>query len=180
MPRTVKIKKFLSREELPRFFRELADALEQGNEEGELVCVEDFSRIKLSIQDNAEQLVLKMKMKPQGECGDALEPSGTEKPEKNNGASAYIALKKRMKADFKSIFKLLHEGSMPPGETVRSFVADARHMVTCKGFGDEDYPEFTKAVNELEQAYQELNRQGVEDAAHRLAAQKGHCHARYA
>jgi XXXCH domain-containing protein len=177
MGSATKLERYLTREELPAFLRELADALEQAPAEGEFACVADFRKLKLAVKHEFEQVTVKLKAKGPEACAaeEALEDEsgGLGKPK-------YKHLKKRMKSSFKLLFRMLHEGQMPPEAAVRSFVEDSRLMVSYPGYGDEDYEEYSRAVEEFETAYEQGALELAQEAAHKLSAIKGHCHSRYA
>ncbi|MBU1612444.1 MAG: GAK system XXXCH domain-containing protein [Proteobacteria bacterium] len=164
--------KLISREELPSFFRQLADALETGVADGEFVCVEDFAKLKISVSNDYGQLILKMKTSSREPCAPEAEIAPTPVD--------FKSLKKRMKASFGLIFKLLHAQRMPPKDAMTSFLADSARMITLPGHGDEDYPDYARACDGLAAAFATGDLEAVTQAAHEIASLKGHCHSRYA
>ena len=176
-----RIERYMPRQALPDFLRELADALEQGGGDGEFESVADFYKLKLSAKDEFGQLSVKMKVKPPKACKTAQtgpveteDPSGSE-----SGKPRYKSLKKRMKTSFKIILRMLHDGQTPPAEAVASFLADAERMTSFPGKGEEFYPDFTRACQEFSEAFDsgDLRRMGA--MAEELAHQKARCHAMY-
>lgn len=174
MSSSVKVERFITREELPGFFRGLADALETGGE-GEFVCVEDFSGIKISIKEEFGQVSLKMKTKPR-KCETRLD---ADPDDPASGKPSYKSLKKRMKASFKLIYKMLQEDQAPPAPAVEAFLAESRLMVTYPGMGDEYYDEYVATCGEFEAAFAAGDMAAMKAGAVELASQKGRCHAKY-
>ena len=173
---TVKIDRFLAKDELPGFFRQLADALEKGGE-GELACAEDFRKLKISVRDQFGQVSLRAKIKPLASCQPAFDaaddtPSGSGRPK-------YKDLKERMGDSFRVIFKMIHQGRMPPKDAVESFLADSELMVTYPGFCDPYYDIYTKACADFADAYASGDMQRLNETVDVLVHQKGHCHAEY-
>lgn len=174
MGKEVKIEKYMDRSDLVAFFREVADAIEGGNNE-ELVCFEDFRKIKISIKNEFGQIAVKAKIRQEKECSTSDEGSdaqGETKPK-------YKDLKKRMKRSFKMIFNMIHDGTLPPAEAVESFLIDSELMVAYPGYGDEYYEEYTKACAEFAEAYKAEDLERLKPAVDELANQKGRCHAKY-
>lgn len=167
-----KVQRQLGRDELPAFFRELADALESGGE-GELACLAEFRKLKISVREEFEQYSLKMKVKPA-----TCEEPGAE-PDGPDAKPRYKTLKKRMKSSFRIIYKTIHEGQMPPEPALASFLDDSVLMVSYPGYGDEYYEDYTRAVGELKKAAEAGDMQAMLAAVDELAAQKGRCHAKY-
>lgn len=172
MGNDIKVDIFLAREELPAFFRELADTLENGGGTGNFTCVDQFARLKISLRDDFGQLSLKMRTTPAEVCLPPKEGGQSAKPK-------YKRLKKRMKSSFKLIFKMLHEDQAPPQAAVDSFVADSRLMCTYPGYGDEYYAEYLAATDEFEAAFAAGAVEPMRAAAVKLANLKGRCHAKY-
>ncbi|MBF0480788.1 MAG: GAK system XXXCH domain-containing protein [Desulfovibrionaceae bacterium] len=173
-----KIERTMQRSELPAFFRELADALEQGGE-SPLSGLSRSSKFKISAKDEFGHLSVKIKIKSQ--WGEALGEDETPaaEGEKPFAKPRYKDMKKRMKGDFRLIVKSLHEGGLPPGEVVERFVADARLMVTFPGKGEEFYDDFSHAVEEFAAAFAAGDRLAMGAMAEALAHQKARCHAIY-
>jgi len=174
-----KIERTMQRGELPAFFRELADALEQDGDSA-LSGLSRSRKFKISAKDEFGHLSVKIKVKSQrGEAGVPAEGAAAEGEERPQGKPRYKDIKKRMKVEFRLIVKALHEGGLPPKETVDRFVADAGLMVTFPGKGEEFYEDFSHAVEEFASAYAAGDRLAMGAMAEALAHQKARCHAIY-
>lgn len=167
-----KIARFMEKQELVSFFRDVADALEKGGKPG-LEALEDFRKLKIGVKNEFGQLELKMKIKPEKQEAAAADASGQP------GLPKYKTLKKRMKSSFKMIFTMLHDGAMPPEQAVESFLSDSDLMVRYAGYGDEYYEDYTKACESFRKAYEAGDVQTLVAAVDALAEQKGRCHAKY-
>jgi len=168
------IERHMSKEALPGFFRELADALEQGGG-GEFESVGEFYRLKVSVRDEFGQLRVKLKIKTTGDSHEGR--SGAKRG--GGGMPKYKDLKKRMKRNFKTIRRALGEGQAPPAEATASFLADSELMTGYPGKGDEFYEDFRQACRAFSEACAsgDLGRMGA--AAEELNRQKRRCHDRY-
>ncbi|MGL1861679.1 MAG: GAK system XXXCH domain-containing protein [Pseudodesulfovibrio sp.] len=174
---SVKIDKFLTKKELPEFFRQLADAIEKGGE-GELSCANDFQKLKISVRDEFGQVSLQAKIKSSKECRpafDTLDDGKHVQPSKPR----YEELKKRMGNSFKVLFKMIHQGQVPPKDAVESFLADSKLMVEYPGYGDPSYEIYTKACADFAAAFESGDIATLNEAVDLLVHQKGHCHAKY-
>jgi XXXCH domain-containing protein len=171
---SIKTERYIQKADLPAFFRELADALDNGGSNA-IPVPDDFERLKLSVKDAFGQVHIKAKFKPaKYDAHHAVnEPDGTTAKPK------YKTLKKRMKESFKMIVQLSHNGQMPPEAAVHSFLEDSRLMVSYPGYGDEFYPEYTAACETFEKAYRAADVDALRAAADELAALKGRCHGKY-
>lgn len=171
MGSSVKIERFLTRRELPAFFRSLAQAMETEGQ-GEFPHLDRFHKLKLELKDEFGQLSLKMKATPKSdEAGPGQGEAG--------GVPKYKDLKKRMKAGFKLILGLIGEDELPPRAAVEAFLADSRRMITYPGHGDEYYEEYARTCQALEQAFQVGDLERVKAEVVSLANQKTRCHAKY-
>ena len=180
---SLKIDKFLKEDDLPEFFRQLADALENG-EGGELFCAEDFRKLKITAKREYGQVSLRAKIKSTSECksedleyldGEELVPAQEAAP----GKPKYRALKKRMGSSFKVLFKMIHQGKMPPREAVEEFMADSKLMVSYPGYGDPYYDQYMAACDDFAAAYEAGDLARLNETVDALVHQKGHCHAKY-
>ncbi len=172
-----KIDKFIMRDELPQFFRDLADALEQGGE-GDLACAMNYKKFKVHVRDEYGQVSLRMKMKSGKVCASHLCAPEEIVPEVV-GKPHYTDLKKRMGNSFKVIFKMIHQGQKPPKEAIDEFLADSELMVSYPGYGDPYYDIYIKACAEFKAAFESDDMERLNTAVDALVHQKGHCHAKY-
>lgn len=166
----------IDKDELPKFFRDLADALEKGGTD-EFDCLDDFKKLKVRAEAAYGQVRLKMKIKTEQECrsnfDEEREPGAPEKP-------AYKQLKKRMKISFRMLVKMIHDGQIPPQEAVDSFLEDSALMITYPGYGDEFYSRYAEVCDAFRQAYESGDLERMHEAVDALVHEKGHCHAKYA
>ncbi|WFS63181.1 GAK system XXXCH domain-containing protein [Pseudodesulfovibrio thermohalotolerans] len=173
MSNDMTISKYLDPKELAAFFRELADAVENGGHD-EFACVDDFRKIKIGVKNEYGQISLKAKFKAAKPCTEEVvgEDGQPKKPK-------YKALKKRMRSSFKILLKMIHDGSVPPQEAVDAFLADSALMVTYPGYGDEYYESYTAACAEFKAAYESGDLERMHAAVDALVHEKGRCHAKY-
>lgn len=174
-----KIERYMSREELPAFLRELADALEGKAADG-MECPEDFSKMKLTAKERYGKMEVNLKTAPGdmevclGSEDTPLEPAATkdEKP-------SYKTLKKRMKGSFKMIFRMIHDDTIPPKEAVDEFLADSKLMVDYPGYGDEYYDEYAEVCDAFAAAYEAEDMPELHKTVDMIQSLYSHCHARY-
>ncbi|KAB1442181.1 GAK system XXXCH domain-containing protein [Pseudodesulfovibrio senegalensis] len=173
MRNETRINRFATREELAGFLRELADALESGGS-GELACVNEFKKIKLGIRDEFGQISLKARIKSRSrECDEQQETRHVE------GKPEYKTLKKRMKSSFRILLAMIHENRMPPREAIDSFLEDSALMVTCEGYGDEYYEQYTEACEAFQKACDAGDMEKMHETIDVLIHEKSRCHAKY-
>jgi XXXCH domain-containing protein len=167
------ISKYLDPKELAGFFRDLADAVENGGHD-EFACVDDFRKIKVVVKNEYGQIGLKAKFKASKPCEPEVvgEDGEVVKPK-------YKDLKKRMRGSFKMLVKMAHDGQMPPKEAVDAFLADSALMVTYPGYGDEYYESYGKACAELKAAFESGELERMHSAVDTLVHEKSRCHAKY-
>lgn len=182
--RTRKTERYMARENLPDFLRQLADALEGRDSEG-LECPNNFIKLKLTAREEYGQMTVKLKAGPDDleSCigSEDLAPAASAPTSSapRTEELSYKALKKRMKNSFRVIFRMLHDGQIPPEAAVQEFIEDSRTMTTHKGYGDEYYAEYDTATRRFADAYAAKNMTALHDAVDRLQFLKSHCHARF-
>lgn len=163
--------------ELPAFFRLLADAIEKGGD-GEFAGIDDFRKFKISGKNEFGQVTVKVKFKSVGECEAAEEAEECDEC-RASGTLKYKHLKKRMKSSFRLIFKMIHEGQMPPAEAVESFLADSGLMIGYPGYGDEYYAQYAKVCAAFKAAFESGDLARMGEAVDAIAHEKSRCHAKY-
>lgn len=172
-----KATRHMDMQELPAFFRLLADALEKGGD-GEFANIDDFRKFKISGKNEFGQVTVKAKFKSGGEC--EADDRGEESDEcQTAGMPKYKHLKKRMRSSFKLVFKLIHEGQTPPAEAVESFLADSDLMIAYPGYGDEYYAQYAKACAEFKAAFESGDLARMGETIDAIAHEKSRCHAKY-
>jgi XXXCH domain-containing protein len=173
MSNDMTISRYLEPKELAAFFRELADAVENGGHD-EFACVDDFRKIKIAVKNEYGQIGLKAKFKAAKPCAPDVvgEDGEIVKPK-------YKDLKKRMRSSFKMLVKMAHDGVMPPKEAVDAFLADSALMVTYPGYGDEYYESYSNACAELKTAFESGELARMHAAVDTLVHEKSRCHAKY-
>lgn len=176
-----RIEKHINPEDLPDFFRKIAAALENGTTQDTayLAGIEGFKKLKLDIRNEYGQTSIKIKAKP-SKSGTMVIREGAE-DEFIQAKPKYSNLKKRMKISFKTIFKALHAGTLPPAEAVEEFVADSHIMIgfTDKGYGDEYYEEYINACEAFKKAFDEGNVEQAHKLCDEINSIKAHCHSKY-
>ncbi|WP_051564065.1 GAK system XXXCH domain-containing protein [Desulfovermiculus halophilus] len=163
----------VSKTELGRFLRTLADSLEN-----DAAQVEEFGldlsnmrKMKLSAKSwPDEPFHLKVKVTPwQAEEGD--DDEGEE--------AVYARLKKRMKAYYKELGANLRANQQPSREIVTVFLQDCARMTEFIGYGDEFYPGFTQACQEFQEAFDREELAAMQRAFDHIESLKDRCHDRY-
>ncbi|MBI9079766.1 MAG: GAK system XXXCH domain-containing protein [Pseudodesulfovibrio sp.] len=91
----------------------------------------------------------------------------------------YESIKKRMKEHFKLIFEAIHRDLFPLSRVVEVFLETGRAMAAYPGKGDEHYPRFMDACNDLSEALAEKNMAQLRMVVDDLNHMKTECHARY-
>lgn len=172
---SMKIDRFLKKEEVPDFLRELAEAMENG--EGDLGCASEFRKIKVRVKDEYGQVSLRVKIKSADECAPGFEEDAEGSAKSSR--PRYKDLKDRMGDSFKVIFKMIHQGKVPPRAAVEEFLEDSRLMVTYTGYGDPYYDVYIEACDVFARAYESGDIVELNKAVDVLVHQKGHCHAKY-
>lgn len=167
------ISKYLDPKELAEFFRNLADAVENGGQ-GEFACVEDFRKMKIGVKKEYGQISLKAKFKAAKPCDPTVDAEAAEP-----GKPKYKDLKKRMRGSFKMLVKMIHEGTVPPAEAVDAFLADSALMVTYPGYGDEYYEQYAAVCADFRAAYDSGDVERMHTAVDALVHEKSRCHAKY-
>ncbi len=170
------VERLMSRQEAARYLRKVADQLESGTPADEPAsdpAIGDFKKLKIGLKNRGEQVEMKIKVKPTVFCDEA--GSSPEKGEK----SAYKALKKKMKSDFKAIRESLVNGGFPLKETVGAFLRDSEQMVAYPGYGDAYYAEYQTACGRFQSAFEGGDLPGCQAACQELDRLKKACHDRY-
>jgi len=167
----------ITREELPAFFRKLADAIDAVQDANFPDCTH-AKKIRLGVKDEYGQVTVKLKVNKYIEDCDMCEDCdcGGKRPD---GLPRYKRLKKRMRTSFKVIFKALHQHSLPPDDAVKDFISDSRLMTKYPGKGDPMYAEYDKLTDILEEAWQNKDLQKFHEAIDALNHMKSECHHKY-
>ena len=164
----------LTREDVPDFFRKLADAFETAPESEFPDCTK-VKKLRVTIKDEYGQITAKLRLSSlideceECEC-ECIRPDGLPK---------YKRLKKRMASSFKAIFRALHQNSLPPEEAVLDFIADSRLMTQYPGKGDPLYAEYNKLTDILEEAWHTKNLLKFHEIVDALNHIKAECHNKY-
>ncbi|QGY41931.1 GAK system XXXCH domain-containing protein [Pseudodesulfovibrio cashew] len=174
MGNETKISRYVDQAELATFLRDLADAVESGGKD-EFACVDEFSKLKISIKNEFGQLALKAKFKSALPCDEPGAKTGSGEPAKPK----YKQIKKRMRSSFKMLVKLIHEGEAPPEEAVRSFLEDSALMVTYPGYGDEYYESYSQACEAFKDAFESGDVDRMHETIDVIVHEKSRCHAKY-
>ncbi len=181
--REVKIERSFSNTETAQFLRDLAAAIEDGDQMGLLeeygVSLHNSKKIKLGIKRAGEEIILKLKIKsaaeaytPEAGAEGSERPAAEERP-------GYKSLKKRMKSTFKRIGNALEQGQLPASPDIEQFLADSRLMVSYAGKGDEFYAAYTAACQGFNTAVQGGDPAAVLARYRALDQLKSDCHQRY-
>lgn len=166
---------FFNDEQLPEFFRKLADALEDKSiRVDNLPDLDEFSSVKIGIKRRFEQNVVKIKVKKENIY--ATTPKTSPVP---GYPIKYKNLKKRMKGDFKHIIQAIYSNQLPPEAIVRAFLSDSKLMVSFPGKGDEYYREYTSECEKFRQAYEDQDMAALKQSVDKLNTLKKDCHNRY-
>lgn len=188
------------------FLRKMADGLEQGflNFESETFQWDDISKIKLTFKNHESLVLVKTKLK--GEPGadievelrdsdkstteeylDELDELGELDENDENSLQvenaepeiSYKKLKKRMKKSFKAIHVDLKNGNMPQDQEMERFLEDCKLMTNYTGYGDEYYPVFNEAAEQMRKAWQANYLNDLTTAFQDMVKIMKVCHDRY-
>jgi len=179
--RECKIDQLLPFEEVPVYLRHLADALERktANLPAELADLPDtVSKLKLKGKARKDAWEFKLRIKTTAvPTPPAKTTAKTDEPA-DGQRHAYKTLKKGMKASFKKIGLSLAARSLPDGETLNAFLADAEMMMAFDGeaFGASHYPQFRRACRRLSEAYASQDVDAVKSSYAALGRLKTACH----
>lgn len=163
--------------ELPAFFRLLADDIDKGGD-GEFPGIDGFRKFKISGKNEYGQITVKVTFKSTGEC-EADDRFDECEECHNGGMPKYKHLKKSLKSSFRLLFKMIHEGHMPPAETVEAFLADSERMIGYPGYGDEYYAQYAKVCAEFKAAHESGDLARMGETIDAIAHEKSRCHAKY-
>ena len=180
----------IPRDAVPRWLRDLADAMEAGELRSETgaVSLEGWRGLKVSMKEGfGDRMDVKVSVKfPKASrqllAGQPL-PGGEDPDDDDDDCDSlpkYSSLKKHMKQTFKAIGQALAAGQAPPEAEARSFLADSRLMVSYPGKGEEFYAAYMEQVLAFEAALTAKDTQRMKTSYQELARLKRECHSRYA
>jgi XXXCH domain-containing protein len=190
----------MSPEEAAAFLRQVAAAVESpqsvASPSGQEL--QDFRKLEIALKAHVGHYMVKMKVKgpaaaPASETAEGVPPAGeaaataapAEAPAKAPVATQkkpsedYDDLKKRMKENFKIIFKDLNNGVLPSPAVVEIFLVDAEKMCTYPGKGDEYYEQFRKGCARFREAFEAGDFPACQSRCVDLNDMKTRCHADY-
>ena len=169
--------------ELPDFLRRLAVALESKSaSDPDFLNVDRIRKFKCEVDDRGVRFRMKFSEDFCLAVQERHSPLDTSHPIHPHHAAekpGYKELKKRMRKDFKAMFKAIHEGVIPDRRDVMRFLSDAHLMVTYPGYGDVYYSVFIDACHAFEKAYEQGDLQLLNETVDALAFQAAHCHSRF-
>ena len=149
---------------LPAFLRRLADAIERKSDHLPMQWTdlpEQFSKVAVKGKRREDRWEMKVKLKTDAAPALPSEPANREVPAKtsvnaHNPSRDYKALKKRMKAAFKTIGEAIANQQLPEADIIRAFLADSQRMTAFSGesYGEDCYPAFLEACRQLARAYE--------------------------
>lgn len=175
-----KIEKYLTLEELPAFFREVARRMETALVERNAGRPDEWSTfrsIKIRIKQSGPQVAVKIRVK--GDGPGNTDPSGAGREQGKPEAVSYKHLKKRMDKTFGDLSRSLREGLIPTAASVDRFHRDAQHMVTYEDKGKPYYDEFMKAAHGFLDACRNGDLTVAQAGCRRLVDLKKACHDRF-
>jgi XXXCH domain-containing protein len=196
---TDETKRELSPPEAARYFRQLADAVDQGRVGPARLdlAIQGGVKIKESVKTKGGKVGLEIKVKFAGpaawrdgqlrigpepvlaEAAPGLETPATPAVEAGARPPSYKKLKKAMQKDFKAIGQAVEAARQPPPEIVRSFCRAGREMIAFPDRGDEYYPRFEAGLAALEAAAASRDLAAVARAHTDLDQIKEDCHDRF-
>jgi XXXCH domain-containing protein len=187
-----KMERLFSPLEAAAFLRALADKLDQGRLEFGDVAVEldNSFTIKQSVKAKSDKVCFKLKLKYEkplfnAKPGESSSPLADLDDDDDDEAMdpqqrpSYKHLKKAMGQVFKRLGADLAEGKAPDLTLAKPLWAHCHLMTTYPGRGEEHYPEFITAADELLAAAQAGQVPAMTEAMARLAGLKKSCHAQY-
>lgn len=156
----------------------------------------DVAKLKLSLKREDDGFAVKMKIRlpdapprpspldyldvpPRHE--ESLPPAGAAETESvtDGERESYRSLKKRMKKSFGAIRESLRSGDAPTRDLVDAFLADSRRMTGFRGYGDEHYEAYDRAVDRFRDAWDAADMPACQTAVQDLDRLKKTCHERY-
>jgi XXXCH domain-containing protein len=170
MNKEARLERILGRDDLPAFFRELADLLESGGQG--VPPLAGFRKMKISIEEKQGVVEVSVKAKPAGRTVPRARSAGA-------GQLPYKELKKRMMVAYKTIFSMVHQDRLPPKEAVDRFLEDSMLMTAYPGHGESYYREYEEACRAFALAYEKGDMAGLHQAFDHLDQVRSHCHNRY-
>ena len=170
--REIKVSKALPKEDLAAFFEELARWLDGGEAVEGLPRPAEVAALKMRVEDLGVHYSVKMKIKKAPEAGAPAEGDPA-------AAMGYKPLKKKLRADMKSLAWYLSESRLPPAHELDAFLAHCQLMTRFPGQGDEYYAPFLAAVDQLRAAVAAQDLDGMAAAVQELNRVKKECHAKY-
>jgi XXXCH domain-containing protein len=171
MNQETRLERIVGREDLPGFFREMAEMLESG-QEGELPLSE-FRKMKISLEDKQGAVQVSIKYKLSKATATRAGKPVTERP------LSYKELKRRMQLTYKTIFSMIHQDRVPPNDVVERFLADSRLMISFPGYGEPYYREYEEACLAFARAFEKGDMALLHQTFDRLDQVRSHCHNRY-
>ncbi|WP_031481860.1 GAK system XXXCH domain-containing protein [Maridesulfovibrio frigidus] len=179
-----KIERSIRPEELPNFLRQMADAIETGETDGMtyFTAIEGFKKLKIKISQDPEETLITVKVKPEKNYQPATQETQNTAQDQTKDSppkTKYTELKKRMKNSFKTIFKSIHAGVLPPERIAAQFIEDSKLMVTYEGHGEDYYDEYAGACDEFVKALENKNIEDAHKACDNINSIKAHCHSQY-
>lgn len=168
----IKVSKALPKEDLAAFFEELARWLDGGETPEGLPKPAEVASLKMRVEDLGVHYSVKMKIKKAPEAGTPAEGQPAE-------GMSYKTLKKKLRADMKSLAWYLSESRLPPAHELDSFLAHSQIMTQFPGKGDEYYAPFLAALDQLKAAVAAKDLDGLGAAVQEINRVKKECHAKY-
>jgi XXXCH domain-containing protein len=178
-PHDVKIEESFQLAQLPQFFRDLAQRLENAELEAGSDPDQnwtDFNKIRIRVKRAGTRVDVKLKVKQapgtyHGPTGPAT-TAGT-------GKVSYKKLKKRMDKTFDRFSQDLKGGLVPVATILEGFRRDAEKMVTYEDKGRPYYDAFMKACTDFLDACAQGDVSAAQVGYRRLDNLKSACHDRY-
>lgn len=166
----------LSRPEAASLLRNLADTLEQEDDEvhGYNISLAELIKFKIKINLGPDDsLTVKFTGKGAKICPEGGFCETCETCEK------YSTLKKRMKIYFKALQESITRSELPSCEIVSVFLADSARMTSYTGYGDEYYAEYNALCARLNHAFEAEDMPALVLVMHELTRAMKTCHDRY-
>ncbi len=171
--REIKLSKTLPKDGLADFFAELSTWL-SGQEAAEgLPKPGEVASLKLRVEDAGSNYTVKVKIKRTTET-EAAQAESAPPP-----VLGYKTLKKKLRANMKSLAWYVSENRLPPGHELEGFLNHCLAMTKFPGKGEEYYAPFLATLEQLKAAVAAQDFDLITTALQQINRVKKECHAKY-
>ena len=177
-----RIETVVSRQDMAAWLQGVAGAVAAGELpfEGGTLNLENCRSLKISLKERGADMRARISVRLARETDRGAQGGEAATAVAPESLPRYNSLKKHMKQTFRTIGQALAAGQLPLDLEARSFIVDARLMVTYAGKGDDFYGAFLGKVEAFEAALAAGDAAAANALHQELAALKRECHRRHA